>query len=176
MERTLIPRTAPLLSLALLLASAGPVAAHAELVSTSPAGGAELDAPPAEVVVTFDDELDPTTSRFVVTDEDGDEVGVGEVDLTVPERNVLRGVVAGEGPGEYTVAWTVTAADGHTEEGTFSFTVTASTDPPPDTPDTAVARHREARTGLVALGLALLAAATCLTCRRALPDAGGSRP
>ncbi len=114
----LIPPT-----LAAVLLAPSTVAAHAERTSASPEDGAELDEPPTEVVVVFDGELDPGASGFVVTDADGTEVGSGEVDLEVAERNELRGAVAIEGSGTFTVAWTATAADGHREEGRFTFTV-----------------------------------------------------
>lgn len=158
MDRTLTPRIAPLLALVLVLAAATPVAAHAELVSTNPEPAAELDAPPDEVVVTFDDELDPAASGLVVTDAAGTEVGAGEVDLTVAERNVLRGSLTIEEPGDYTVNWTATAGDGHAEEGSFTFTITGSTAEPSDTPDTAM-DGADTRTALVALGLLFLATA-----------------
>ena len=35
------------------------VVAHVELISSSPAAGANLSSPPGEVTITFDDELDP---------------------------------------------------------------------------------------------------------------------
>jgi methionine-rich copper-binding protein CopC len=116
---------------ALLLASVGlavsglaiPSAAlaHTELVSTSPKAGAHLEDAPAEVTLTFDDELDPDGSSFTVTDADGEEVGTGEVDLTVADRNVLSGAVTISEPGVYGVEWTATTLDGHEESGTFSF-------------------------------------------------------
>ncbi len=113
----------PALALALALLAPAPAAAHAPLASTTPADGEELTSPPDEVVMIFDGELDPESSGFVVTDADGTEVGTGEVDLDVAERNEIRGAVDITDPGDYTVAWTSAAADGHPEEGTFSFSV-----------------------------------------------------
>jgi copper resistance protein C len=149
----------PVLALGVALTVPAPAAAHAELTSTSPADGEELTTPPTQVVMTFGGELDPTGSGFVVTDAGGAEVGTGEVDLDVAERNVIRGPVDITRPGEYTVAWSSTAADGHPEEGSFRFSVTdANAAGNGDTPNTAVA----ARPGphpLVLAGLALLAVA-----------------
>ncbi len=95
--------------------------AHVELISSSPEAGANLDSAPTEVTVTFDDEVDPDHSTFTVTDADGNEVGSGEVDLTVADRNVLRGDVSVSDPGVYTVNYTVAGVDGHEIDGTFSF-------------------------------------------------------
>jgi methionine-rich copper-binding protein CopC len=108
-------------TVAAMLALPASVSAHVELVSSSPTAGANLDTAPTEVTVTFDDELDPDLSSFSVSDTNGDEVGNGEVDLTVADRNVLTGSVSIADPGVYTVAYTVAGVDGHVLEGTFSF-------------------------------------------------------
>jgi len=104
-----------------LLAAPAVASAHVELISSSPEAGANLDSAPTEVTVTFDDELDPDHSTFTVTDADDNEVGSGEVDLTVADRNVMRGAVTVSDPGVYTVSYTVAGVDGHEIEGTFSF-------------------------------------------------------
>lgn len=110
-----------LLATAALLAIPTAASAHVELVSSSPEAGANLDTAPTEVSVTFDDELDPDHSGFTVADADGNEVGSGEVDLTVADRNALRGEVTIADPGVYTVSYTVAGVDGHEIVGTFSF-------------------------------------------------------
>lgn len=153
----------PALTLAAALMAPAEVAAHAELASTSPADGDELTTPPDEVVMTFDGELDPENSHFVVTDAGGAEVGTGEVDLDVAERNEMRGAVDITEPGDYTVAWTSAAADGHPEEGTFSFSVRSpdAAGGDQDTPNTATAPsgpHPLALAGLALLGMAAVAA------------------
>lgn len=158
MERKLT-RALPLLPMAVagMLLAPIPVAAHAELVSSSPAADAELETPPTEVVVVFDGELDPQVSELVVTDAGGAVVGGGEVDLQVAERNELRGAVDIDGPGTYTVSWTAAAADGHAEEGAFAFTVLDAEDSG-ESPDTALPRTGDI--GLAAiLGLLLVLAA-----------------
>jgi methionine-rich copper-binding protein CopC len=126
--------TAPLAA-ALLAALPSVTSAHAELTATDPAAGAALDDPPAEVVLTFDGELDPDGSGFTVTDADGSEVGSGGVDLQVAERNVLRGAVSIDDEGIYVVAWTAVAGDGHPERGSFEFRVGEAA----QAPDTALA-------------------------------------
>ena len=117
------PARLPLITIATaaLLALPAVASAHVELISSSPQAGANLDAAPTEVTVTFDDELDPDHSTFTVTDVDGNEVGSGGVDLTVADRNVMRGDVTVSDPGVYTVSYTVAGVDGHEIDGTFSF-------------------------------------------------------
>lgn len=133
-------------------------AAHAELVDSEPADGAVLDAPPRQVVLTFDDELDPDSSRFAVTDAGGGVVGEGEVDLQVADRNVLRGDVVTEAGASYTVSWTITGSDGHPIEGTLAFSVDEAEEAAGETPDTAVPLRRSPIL-LVPASVALLAAA-----------------
>jgi methionine-rich copper-binding protein CopC len=130
-----------------LLAAPAPVAAHVEVVSSTPTAGDNLEFAPTQVTITFDDELDPDLSAFTVTDADGNEVGSGEVDLTVADRNVLTGAVTIGHPGVYTVSYTVTGLDGHQIEGSFGFGVDADQPIPAPTggeeheaPDTAMAR------------------------------------
>jgi methionine-rich copper-binding protein CopC len=104
-----------------LAAAPALVLGHVELVSSDPAAGSNLHTAPAEVTLTFDGELDPDGSGFTVTDHHGDEVGSGEVDLDVADRNVLAGTVSIGEPGVYAVEWTVLGTDGHEIAGSFSF-------------------------------------------------------
>ena len=155
---------------AALLAMPTGVLGHVELVSTTPASGDNLDAPPTEVTVTFDDELDPDVSSFTVTDADGNDVGEGGVDLTVADRNVLTGGVAITDPGVYTVSYTVAGIDGHGIAGTFSFGYNAGDEIPEPTggddenPDTALPRAPLPLLAIV--GGLLLAAGGLLGTRR----------
>ena len=125
-----------------LLALPAVTLGHVELTDSSPAAGENLDSAPTEVTVTFDDELDPDLSSFTVTDADGNEVGSGEVDLTVADRNVLRGSVTISDPGVYTVSYTVAGVDGHEIGGEFSFGYNTDEEIPEPTeeehPDTAL--------------------------------------
>jgi methionine-rich copper-binding protein CopC len=128
-----------------LLALPAVALGHVELTDSSPAAGENLDSAPTEVTITFDDELDPGLSSFTVTDADGNEVGSGEVDLTVADRNVLRGSVSISDPGVYTVGYSVAGIDGHQIGGAFSFGYNAEDDIPEPTeeehPDTALPRR-----------------------------------
>ena len=145
------------------------VAAHVELITSSPTAGANLSTAPTEVTITFDDELDPDFSSFTVADATSVEVGAGEVDLTVADRNVMTGPVTITQPGVYTVTYHVEGVDGHQLEGSFSFGYQATTtipDPAGDEgPDTAK-REPSRLLGLVLLGAAFLAASAFIVVRR----------
>lgn len=149
--------------------SASTVAAHVELISSSPVAGANLVTIPTEVTITFDDELDPDLSHFEVTDAASVEVGSGQVDLTVADRNVMTGPVTITSPGVYTVTYTVAGVDGHVLKGTFSFGYQATSAIPGPTggegPDTAMT-PRGGASALVLVGWMLLITAGMITARR----------
>jgi len=140
----------------LLAATASTASAHVELISSSPAAGANLQSAPTEVTITFDDELDPDASAFNVTAAADVEVGAGEVDLTVADRNVMVGAVAITEPGVYTVTYAVTGVDGHAIEGTFSFGFQATAqipDPTGGEPDAAMTPRGPSGSELILLGV-----------------------
>jgi len=129
---------------ALVAALPAAAIAHAELESSTPAAGANPDAAPTTVTLNFSEELKPDGSSFTVKDADGHEVGSGEVDLNVADRNVMTGDVTIADPGVYTVTYSVIAEDGHASGGAFSFGYKATEAIPGSTthedPDTAMAR------------------------------------
>ena len=156
----MIPRclVMSLVAAALLASMPALALAHAELVSSQPAAAASLDEPPAELVVTFDGELDPDGSSLVAIGPGGAEVAAGGVDLEVAERNVLRAALRSDGQGEYVVSWVAASIDGHVEEGSFAFEVMADATPP--SPDTALPRPAgPGPAAAVLLALALVTAA-----------------
>lgn len=152
-----------------MAASASLVAAHVELISSSPVAGANLSTVPTQVTITFDDELDPDLSHFEVTDSASVQVGSGQVDLTVANRNVMTGAVTITAPGVYTVSYTVAGVDRHVLEGTFSFGYQATSAIPGPTggegSDTAMA-PRGGPSVLILPGWILLLAAGVTAVRR----------
>lgn len=157
-------------TLTLLLALAPAASAHAELADASPEPGSELDEAPPEIRVSFTGELDPEASGFVLTGPAGKELATGVVDLEVAERNELHAPVAITEPGTYTVAWTAVAADGHPEEGSFTFGYRSET-VEQETPDTALRRPGIPASMLGALMLGLAAVIGVARSRRARVEA-----
>ncbi len=100
---------------------AAPVAsAHSVLIEVEPDDGATLDATPERVILTFNEDINPSFATVAVTATDrtnrvqGDEVVDGAM------------VTAELGPlddGGYTVGYRVTSADGHVIQGSTQFTV-----------------------------------------------------
>ena len=135
--------------------------AHTELTESSPADGAQLNEPPTEVVLTFEGEISED-STFTVTDADGTEVGSGELDLDVADRNVLRGDVIITEDGTYTVAYSIVGEDGDPIEGEMSFTV-GEASPGTTPPNTAMVSPAGLNPAL--LGVGLISAAGLLALR-----------
>lgn len=124
MKRTL---TAAALAVALLTPGAmlAPAAlAHSELVSSDPADGATLDAPPQTVSFTFNEALMPDFVRFIGTDPSG-----ATGDLPVSSVDGPTATIewpAGAPGGEWRVNYRVVSQDGHPIEGGITFTYAAA--------------------------------------------------
>ena len=120
-----------LLVAALALAFPAGVSAHAELETADPPDGAVLSAPPAEIVLTFSEGLDASKSSLTLHDPSGTKIADGAIDPAAPDtmRLVPPSSLA---PGTYEIRWTAAAADGHVENDTLHFELTAP--PPSPTP------------------------------------------
>jgi copper transport protein len=99
--------------------------AHALLISSSPSPGAGLGAGPAAITATFSEPLNRPLSTLRLTTSRGLAVPA-TVTGESPTRLVLRPVHR-LARGVYEVRWrTVSADDGHTAQGSYSFGVRAS--------------------------------------------------
>lgn len=141
--------------------------AHTELTDSDPADGSTVSDAPDEVVLTFAGEVDEAAS-FTVLDPDGEEVGSGELDLEVADRNVLRGQLEVAASGEYTVLWSVVGEDGHEVEGEVTFTYDPEAEA--STPNTAL--PVETGSPVMLIGSLLLVLAATIPVRRALAVRG----
>jgi methionine-rich copper-binding protein CopC len=117
---------APFAALALLLASTtAPAFAHARYDRSEPMAGAMVDASPGVLRAWFTQEL-MLRSAIVVTDEAGNQVdlGDGRVDPDDPDRKSMLVSLPPLPAGAYWVYWsTVSAEDGDSESGSFTFGV-----------------------------------------------------
>ncbi len=102
--------------------------AHSELVSSDPADGAVLDAPPKTVSFTFNEVLMPDFVRFIGTDPAGQ---TGDLPVSSVEGSVATIEWPTTAPaGEWTVSYRVVSQDGHPIEGGITFAY-AGTSPTP---------------------------------------------
>jgi methionine-rich copper-binding protein CopC len=115
-------RSISILATALVLGVAAIAAAHTEVASTAPAGGATAKTSISKVTVTFTGPITRGTLRIVGPGGAVASVGKGARD----PRNVKRLAVALKSSlkaGPYKASWTIVAADGHTQRGSFRFTL-----------------------------------------------------
>jgi len=131
-----VKRAALVLVLALVafLGTAIPAQAHADLLLSTPEDGAVLTAAPAEVVLTFSEELLPDTVVVSVADESG--MAVRVLSLEVVGADVIVTWPPGMTGTQYDVNYRVVSQDGHPIEGTVAFTVEAAS-PSASSPATA---------------------------------------
>ncbi|MBB3043801.1 copper resistance protein CopC [Nocardioides sp. LMS-CY] len=119
--------------LALAVLPAAPAAAHAALVSSSPAQGDRLRVLPAEVTFEFNQDMS-APAYVIVTAPDGSSVTDGDPEV---DGAVVRQAVS-EGPeGTYTMAYRVVSEDGHPVTGEIAFTVGDGGPDPTGTPSAA---------------------------------------
>ena len=96
--------------------------AHAQLVASSPGAGSTLDSAPDEIRLVFSEPIEEGLSSLDVVRQDGAVIvdHAGTVDPDDPHALVLPD--PGLGDGVYSVTWrSLSAADGHTDQGFFTF-------------------------------------------------------
>lgn len=95
--------------------------AHMKLAKSSPAAGATLTAPPADVRVWFTQAPDEKVSRLELRGPGG------AVKLNgfhaMPDKSLMALVGDTMPDGAYTVAWQSAGDDGHVQKGSYTFTV-----------------------------------------------------
>ena len=115
--------------IALLLATGKVAFAHADYVSSVPPANGSVATAPQKVVVVFSQELKPEGNTIRVTDARGNVVDGGDtaLDRSDPDRKTIAvSLKSGLGDGAYKVEWTNASTDGHSESGSFTFTVGAA--------------------------------------------------
>lgn len=106
-----------------ILVGTANVAAHSALVKASPGPNDVVTTVPAELVATFDQDLDPARSSIELRDASGARLALGGRDPD--RRRVMRLTLPGGlAAGRYTVRWTTfSTEDGELARETYTFTV-----------------------------------------------------
>jgi len=109
--------------------------AHANLLSSTPAGGSTMQTPPTQIVLNYSEEPDPQLSQVELLNSAGATVTTGSP--TLQGKTTMIVPITGDMPdGVYTVSWSaVSVDDGHTTTDSFSFGVGVKA--PPAGPATA---------------------------------------
>lgn len=124
MRMTITPATPTLKRLACAAvlwaaAIATPAFGHAYLSKSTPAAGA-IVSPPAEIVLSFTEPLEPAFSTIELQDAMGKRIETGKARV---KDDVMRLQLESLAAGHYTVNWRVLSVDTHTSQGNFVFTV-----------------------------------------------------
>lgn len=133
--RVLAAAAAGLAIIAGMFLGAMPASAHDELVSSNPASGAQIDALPTEIVLTFSESLlaEQGATAVAVTDAAGRDLTGG--DPVLDGAQVTQPLAPGdEASGVITVIWRVASSDGHPISDEFTFTVGGGAQAPTPTP------------------------------------------
>jgi copper transport protein len=110
-----------------------PAHAHAVLVRTSPAQGAVVAAAPAEVVLTFSEQVSVVPAKTRIIAPDGTRADTGPP--VARNGTVAIPLRSGGAQGTYLVNYRVISADSHPVGGTFTYSVGAPSATPPSVPD-----------------------------------------
>ncbi len=118
-----------LVAAAVLLVVPATAGAHAALLDSEPADGADVEKAPDEIVLMFNEPMQPPAT-VEVTGPDGQAVAEGEADID--GERVVMPIDELTSDGEHTVTWRAVSADDHPIDGEFTFEVT---DVEPETAD-----------------------------------------
>lgn len=131
-RRAVLTLASSLLATGAALVGAAPASAHDQLIGSTPAAGSTVTIAPAEVRLSFIDEVKELGLTVLVTDQAGSPVTAGAPGVNGTEVVVPLDPIAASG--RYRVAYRVGSADGHPISGTFSFTVRLPSDSPSPAP------------------------------------------
>jgi methionine-rich copper-binding protein CopC len=97
--------------------------AHAFPDHSDPRVGSTVPAPPAQVRIWFDGEIEPVFSTMRVEDAEKRRVDRGDARVNPQDHRILEVSVPLLPAGKYYVFWSVIARDGHRTEGDFRFLI-----------------------------------------------------
>jgi copper transport protein len=100
-----------------------PADAHAELISTEPASGEQLDVAPEQVVLRFSESVDAADDAVEVLTAGGDRIDVGDPGHPNGEGSTIAVDLPDLDDGTYVVSWRVLSSDSHPVSGAFTFGV-----------------------------------------------------
>ena len=112
------------LAFAAAAVAASPFAsAHAQLVSSLPAKGQALDAPPTEIHLTFNEHVEPRYSSIKLVSDAGKNFDCDRPHADKADPMSIVASVPVLRSGTYRARWTAVGSVGHKTHGDFSFTI-----------------------------------------------------
>lgn len=114
--------TAPIIAIAAAVVfGAGPAAAHARLVSATPAPDSAVAAT-RSLSLTFSERVVPAFSGLDVVDAAGDKVAV-RTSVAEGGKTLIGTLARPLAAGAYRVDWRIASSDGHRMTGSYTFSV-----------------------------------------------------
>ena len=105
--------------------------AHAALLKTFPTASAEVDTPPTELRLIYDEVVEPRFAVISVTDAAAHQQVDGTVHRSASNPYELDAPLKRSAEGWYLVFWRVISADGHPVRGAFLYRIGPNPGPPP---------------------------------------------
>ena len=99
--------------------------AHAGLLASEPAASSVLAESPTEIVLRFDESLEPVFESIRILDSTGSVVVAADARRDKVDHSIVRGKIPVLKDGAYVVLWRVTSADGNPVSGAFPFYIGA---------------------------------------------------
>lgn len=112
-----------LLTMVLVVISAGPASAHTTLLESTPSDGSVVGEGPAEVVLRYDQPVGISAGSVKVLAPDGTQIDAGQATQRDGGRIVVKPLKTGLTAGTYTILWRVLSADSHAVFGAGTFSV-----------------------------------------------------
>ena len=100
-----------------------PAWAHAMLHSATPAKDAEVSPAPTEIVLRFNEKLEPAFSSAKLIDSAGKQVAGVKARLDASDPAVMKLALPALAAGKYKVEYVVVGHDGHRRPGSYFFIV-----------------------------------------------------
>jgi len=100
-----------------------PAFAHAVVKRSVPANGAVLDAAPAQVEITFNENVEKLFSTVTLKSAEGKPVPAAKASVDPANPTVLRLPVPVLASGKYVAHWTAVGHDGHRLSGDIRFSI-----------------------------------------------------
>ena len=98
--------------------------AHATLLTSTPEAESVVAQPPRQVVLTFDQSVQPVANGTEVVDQSGKSVTQGTAHTAAGNaRQLVIGLLPDLPDGDYTIRWRVVSTDGHIVAGVLAFGV-----------------------------------------------------
>lgn len=97
--------------------------AHAKIASIEPKADSELQSPPKEIRLHFNEALEGAFSKIELVDAKKGTVKLPKAAVDKADPKVMFSTVPALQPGQYSVRWSTMTHDGHKAKGQYSFRV-----------------------------------------------------